>query len=463
MPSALQSKNTPDAQALHTTKNLELWFKQLKKKDPKMYGQISEFGIHNAGELAVFLKSPLGKAIETLIAEQIMQAETEQRTMDVQQKKAHTRRLLFLLLVILEIDQEKDAAAKKLVEGLKNNLEQLLKLEAKKYDKSSKEDGLRQEYFVVYSEIMDMIESELKSTSVAASDIESHIDELQESILNAHERYQYLDESLNFDFNFDFLDDNIRDIEAEVQSSYAKIIPTLSQSESSSKNVVTEPFVLNLKIEMLRQIKNARQKDHLLFDQYGKETTSFRDADFYVPKHLKLTYEEGKYYLHDANKAFKNLSPLSKEEAHAAYHVESNDLMSVKMRLKQQKEQELNLYTGQREALNAKMQLLSERSKQLTTQLTQLQNRMMQFNPSNKPEPASRNTPKAMQPQPTGPQSSLTTANQKLMQTNEHRMTKALKDAITLKQNIDLHRATAEPKPADSKSPHLWPPRPKPY
>ncbi len=335
--------------------------------------------MQNSEQLLKFLKSPLGRDIEEVIAEEIAIMQATQAAALTEAQRKQRRHELLRLFFYLSFSAEKEAHAKKLNQEIQKQIDESLREEAKELesDGSSHDDHFLEAQIEFYQETINELKEQIANKLNEKASTENELASLENTISDIQERYQLFDRYLS-DSNFDeflqiprLLQDTIEATESQM-SSYATIISSmLSKGDDvTAKQQIDIQQALHLKTEMLHMIDVATQEQRHFYDQQGNRVQSISEAAFFVPNDKKLTYSNGQYFLHTPSKALSDLTPKQRAEAQAAYQDSAHDMMTIRLQLKQRQAQELSPHQVRKVELSKRSELLVQDLKAFQTLLS---------------------------------------------------------------------------------------------
>lgn len=232
---------------------------------------------------------------------------------------------------------------------------------------------------IIYIETLSILESTITEATSESIKLEQELIELNAQLDELEKRYHKyrisLDEIELTDLSAPLFQQQVTKIESQM-SSYAQITMLLEQGKEKEAYEQQEiNYTLNLKLEMLRQMKTMQQQERYFVNQIGERVSLAKDAAFFVPNNKQLTFDKGEYYLHPHAKPFDTMSPAERLEARAMYTQTMRDMMSIKMMLQTNRTQEISLLEQKKNSISAR----SEALKHELVSLTELKNKALEM------------------------------------------------------------------------------------
>ncbi len=357
----------------------------IKNNDAKLSNQfLGRFGLRNAHEVMLFLKTPIGKAISAMMKEQILDLEAIGTLERLKQQKIRLQRRLIISL-LLEMIYEKKAHAKQLNLEIQEDIDERLrsqKDEPKPIENPS--SILINAQLSLYNEAheaaIEALDSSLAKRLTDCEALINDLSQLPEEESEIDSRYAGIDDYLSdttfehADLNADHLQISINKVELDI-SSYAKILSALLEegNQTEAHKTLQLTHSLHLKSEMLMRMKRAHQEERHFFNRHAMRVSSLSEADFMIPKDKTLALEGDKYYLYPRSKELSTLTPAQKNDAQLAYQHSIRDIMGMKMQVQLKRTQELALHQDKKATLSLKLDSLKQEINLVTTLLAQIQ------------------------------------------------------------------------------------------
>jgi hypothetical protein len=438
-----------------TKSELTHWFAKFESADD----DLKRFGMHHTHQILSHLNSPLGRAMHALMLEDISDRHHHNKLMQLIKLKQRIRRYI-LLRFLLEQLKLKETHNQKLNIEIQRQIDTVIERERHELESSLEHirEEARQSKLSTYEALEQSFEKRLSEMQDETLSLEARLLQLMEYNELMDHQYQFYATLLD-DFDFDapdleqYLQIQFDAFDRDIESSYAKILPLFMHTEQHANPSLDTPtpyaLHLNMRREVLKSVQIAHKQHRCLYNIDGIQVRSFNEAHFYVPLEKKLILDNGQYYLLNQNDNFQQLSTQQKQAAHKEFNAAKNDIMSIQMRLSDQRNQHYVTQQNRKDDLVSKIQAMKReitvvRNLLAETQQTRL---MLQPTPSPTPRPIVANRPQ-------------------LSRTDAQQVTQKQPDfkAVNSRQMKEILRSPTDTYTSnDTLTPFKTTPRPKPY
>jgi hypothetical protein len=343
---------------------------------------LGRFGLNHSLDVELYMKSPKGKAISSVIMKEISNLEAIEHRVRTQEQHVQLRRHRLIISLLLSFIEE-DAHAKQrnihAQEDIDRLLQQMHEKEHEDEDEQKKihdTDELMEAALEIYDAAIKSIEPELQNKLTNIQEADEALALLVQALPTIEARYDGYDALLS-EIDFDqapHFKVQIKDIESQM-SSYALITSKLlnegKETEAYQQQETT--YALRMKADMLNRLHNAHIQERHLFNRQAERVHSLGEADFFVPKDKTLTLDKGQYHLHPKEKEWSALTQKERQEAQLTYQNTSKDIMSIKMQLQLQRTQAVSLNQQKQTALIERREGLKQELQVLNQLLTKAQ------------------------------------------------------------------------------------------
>jgi hypothetical protein len=287
---------------------------------------LGRFGLQCPAKLLVFLQSPKGRAMVGILTNKMTQIEALTDARNTKQQLMKIRRHRLILAILLRLIEEAEFKTKELNKHIQEQIEQMINdmrsEESLERKVSSKAPTLTLVDIKLYDEIIHELQSSLTDAQAQYHDIVLELKQLDEALAAIDIRYQECEEFLAgiFPQVASFASHQFAHLIHLTESDATSYATVTSRLLNEGKNVEAQAHqnttqTLQLKIEMLKQMHLAIDQQYTLYNRDGRRVDTFDQADLYVPRHLQLRQEDGKFYVYDSNKPFELLDNKEKEAA----------------------------------------------------------------------------------------------------------------------------------------------------
>lgn len=320
---------------------------------------LTRFGLQHTQDVDFFLKSPEGKAITSLINQEITKIDALEAAEHTHQQNRQLRRHRLILGLLMLLIEEKHAHAKKHDKEIQQELNHLLRLKQQKEKEDIESLRLYEEVIVVIKENIHRLETTLSQEQETLSSLlatSEQTDTKYDTLLST------LDD-IHFDDPSSFNEQSLA-LKPKIDS-YTKITSKLiNEGKTQEAETFQERiYALRMKADLLKQLELAHKENRTLYNKRAEPVPSLKDAAFYVSKDLALTLNKGQYYLHPRTQLWANMTQQAKETAQLTYRQSTNDIMSIKLQLQQQRIEYQNRNQTQQTITQTKCQTLQQELK----------------------------------------------------------------------------------------------------
>lgn len=359
---------------------------------------LGRYGLNHSLDVELYMQSPAGKAISTLLMKEIAMLESIEQAAHTNEHLAQIKRHRLIISLFLGLIEEK-AHAKQQHKHAQQEISRMLQQERDKEQEDEEEELLNKnrEYAELIAEAMticdaalESIEPELKHTHTDILHAEEELLSLGQTHQEIQSRYENYHDVLNeIDYNSEpHFKAQVKEIETQM-SSYALITSKLLNEgkEIEAAQQQEKTYALRMKAEMLNRLHNARTQDRQLFNRQAERVHSLGEADFFIPKDKQLKLEAGQYHLYPRAKEWSALSQKERHDAQRAFRETSKDIMSMKMQLQLRRSQELSLNQQKQTALTVRRENLKQEQQVLNNLLTKVQDTRLTLQQMLRPTP----------------------------------------------------------------------------
>lgn len=383
----VNSQNLTPAKNVISPNKLEFLF----KKPQTTAERISMLGFKNPNDLAEFLRTPAGKALEKSIYDLIMQDisimnENRQNQLDKQIRRDRIIASLYLYRLRKEFNREqfyrRDTERQLKSIAQRQQAEQKIQAQTSlKHDKPQKNlisidypranDIYKASQLLLEDEIeLNLIELEQFEMELAALQFEENLFILQNQINKAYEHSSLLD-NLSADEKLKTIDDLLGQLIGKIAKHEQAIITELTPDAAIEESHSPKLVGLQARKQILEEIKAQLLGKKSFYDEAGEITSSHEKAQFILDEDIKLVKHEGKIYLLSKTDDFESLSQAQKAEAQKKFELEKPRLNNVNQVIKNNHPVNINLHQEKAETLASrceeKLKTLLNLYNQLTT------------------------------------------------------------------------------------------------
>lgn len=326
---------------------------------------LSRFGLQNASNVTVFLKTPEGeKAITEILAEKArLDAMHAEQQMQLQEQNLLLYR--FISLLALLFISEKASAAKQNDELVLQQIDKVLKNGAKSTNSTATktESPSRkelQESIIAYDRALKDMAQEQEEKSVRTGDLEKVKTELAsqgEQLKEKHETYASHVDSIEQwistherNLTPEEIDGKIQTITNEMDVLTDQIGEKLEKNdEVGARKLLNIQVAMNLQIATLYDIHPKHNPKKYYANEKGEKVDSFKQAHFVLDRDKKIVKDKdnGQCYLLNAEQTLETMNDEAKNNARQDYKRSKQDLFCVKKLISHHEKKESSIHKTQ--------------------------------------------------------------------------------------------------------------------